>query len=192
MVSFQCRRSLCHLHQRVDSLLHSGTSGTGKYDNRKSLTGCLFYCTGNFFANHLSHARHHKPPVTDCKNYFISRDPRFSGYNRLIKPGLFLQCFYLFFIAFIMQRISRSKSLVPLFKGIRICYHFNPAHRMHTEIILTFWTDIIPLLHILCQNGRFANVTFFQKSLRNLRCHMGRLSFAKRYVPSSACFLEHI
>lgn len=36
----------------------------------------------------------------------VKIDPCFSGYNRLIKPGLFLQCFYLFFIAFIMQRIS--------------------------------------------------------------------------------------
>ncbi len=48
---------------------------------------CPFYCTGNLFTDHLSHARHHKSPVTDTKILsFPAIHPCFSGYNRFIKP----------------------------------------------------------------------------------------------------------
>ena len=80
-VAFKCRGRFCHLHQRCDSLLHSGSTGTGKNNNRKFLLSCTFYCSRDFFSDCPAHTRHQKSSVTDCDHRLSSAYFSFSCDN---------------------------------------------------------------------------------------------------------------
>ena len=73
-VSFQRCRSLRHLHQRNDPLLHPGSSGTGENNYRKFFFCSTFHRAGDLLPHNMSHAGHHKTAVADTKHGRIAVD----------------------------------------------------------------------------------------------------------------------
>ena len=168
-VTFQRRGSFCHLHQRCDSLLHSGTTRTGKDNNRKFFRSRTFYRSGNFFANCPAHACHQESSIADCDHSISAIYFAFACDNSLFEPGLLLKNLHLFRITFVINRISTNQLVVPLFKSSLIDHHLDSAICMHTEISSTFRTDIISFFYILSDDGRSTFVAFTQKPFRHLR-----------------------
>ena len=83
VMTLKCSGCFGHLHQGVDSLLHSGAAGTCKNNHRKFFFCGTLYCTRDFLADDFSHACHETSSV----------------HHSFIKPCLFPQDLYLFFIS---------------------------------------------------------------------------------------------
>ena len=167
MVLFQSRRSLCHLHQGHQPLLHSGAAGSRKDDHRKFFPGGTFYCLGNLFSHIVAHAAHHKPGVADADYSRITSDLSFSGDNGLIQICLFSGCLYLFFISRKIQGIGKFHMLVPFLKGPLIHQHLDPPVCVHPEIPAALGADIVITFYILHINGLSALITLSPESFRN-------------------------
>ena len=168
-VSFQCGRSLRHLHQGNNPLLHSGASGTGKEYDRKPFALRTFDQSRDLLPDNLPHARHDEAAVADSDRCLDPPDRRFSGQNRFIESGTFFQQSDLFFISFIIQRIFCGKMRIPLFKAPLIRNKRQTTKCIHSEIVSAFGADIMSFLHILCDDHRFTCIAFFQQPLRDFR-----------------------
>ena len=190
-VAFQCRRSFCHLHQGCDSLLHSGSTGTGKNDDRKFFFCRTLDCSGDLFTDGPSHARHQESSVADCDHGISAIYFAFSCDNSFFESCLFLKCLYFFRIAFVVYRISTNQILIPLLKSSFINHHLNPAVCMDTEISSTFRTDIISLFYILCNDRRSALVTLAEKPFRHFRSGSTGCIMAL-YSGNNSCLFEHV
>ena len=88
-VTFQCRRSFCHLHERSHSFLHSGSAGAGENDDRKFFFRCSLHCSCNLFAYHISHAGCEKTTVHNHDHSFVVADHAFSCHHCFIQTGFF-------------------------------------------------------------------------------------------------------
>ena len=190
-VTFQRRGSFCHLHQRCDPFLHSGTTGTGKNDNGKFFLRCTFYCSGDFFANCPAHACHQESSIADCDHSISAIYFAFACDNSLFEPGLLLKCLYFFRIPFVIYRISTDQILIPFLKSSLINHHLDSTICMYTEISSAFRTDIISLFYILCDDGSSALVTFTKKSFRYLRPGSTDRTMAL-YSGNNSCLFEHV
>ena len=193
MMTFQSRRGLGHLHQRYDSLLHSGASRACKNNHRQLLLCCPLHHLCNLFSYNMAHAAHNKPGITYAHSSRKAVNHSLSGYNGLIQPRFFSGCLNLLFISREIQRIGKLHFLVPFLKGSFINQHFDPTIGMNPEISAAFGADIIIVCYILHVNGLSAFIAFSPQSLRNTR-FFRFLPFPSLYmtVNYSICFFKHI
>ena len=108
-VTLQCCGCLRHLHQGHDPFLHSGASGTCKYNNRQVPAFVARSTALVIFSPTISPilAIINRPSQT-ASTAGSSKNRCFSCHNGFPKSGLFLQFFNFFFIAFIITADSLS------------------------------------------------------------------------------------
>ena len=190
-VTLQCCRSLCHLHQRCDPLLHSGTSRTGKDNNRELFLSSTLHRSGNLFTDSPAHTRHQKSSVADRDHGISAAYLAFSCDYSFSESGFLLKCLHLFRITFVINRISTDQIVIPLFKRSLINYHLDSAVCMHTEISSALRTDIVSFFYILCDNSSSTFVAFTQKPFRYLRSG-GTGRIMALYSGNNPCLFEHV
>ena len=190
-VAFKCRGRFCHLHQRCDSLLHSGSTGTGKNNDRKFLLSRAFYRSRDFFSDSPAHARHQESSITDSHYGFPSVNFSFSRDNCLFQPTLCLKSIHLFRISLIIHRIFTDQVMIPFLKGSLIQHHLDSAICMNTKISATFRTGIMILFDIFCDDRCTAFVALTKKSFRHFRSGSACCIMAL-YSGNNSCLFEHV
>ena len=143
------RRGFCHLHQRYDSLLHPGTTGTGKQYHRQFFFRRPFKSSRNFFTYDIPHASHQETGIADTKYCLQTIHHAFSHSNCFMKFCLLLQICNLFFISRIFQRIFRFQIGKPLLKCSRVCNHADPGSGSDPEISLALRAYISMCFYII-------------------------------------------
>src|SRR5699024_12310376 len=132
-------------------------------------SGPPFHGSGNLFSDSLAHAGHHETSVTDADPRVLPLDLYFSGDYSFLKSGFLLKMCDFFFVAFVVEWVTGTKTFVPFLEGSFVSYHLDPAVGMNPEIPSAFWTDIISLFYVLGNDGATAFVTFPKKPFRHLR-----------------------
>ncbi len=183
---FQRCRCFCHLHQRMDALLHSGASGTRENDNWKPFFFSSFYSSRNFLTYGAPHAGHKKPAVHDAERRFRAANPAFSGYYRLFQPGFQPCSRKFFFVSLKFHWISACKLPVPFREAAFICHALNTLISFYLEISSALWAHVIVSAHILRHNDRAALFAFTKQPFRHLRF------FSSRSKKSLICFLKYM
>ena len=133
---------LCHLHQRHNSLLHSRTAGTAEQKYRQPQFCRLFNCPGDFLADHMPHASHHKFGFADADHSLFPVNLAFTYGHSFFHAGFFPGLRQLFFIALIVQWIALFYLLEPRLKAFPVCHHADPVVGLHPKIITTLIADI--------------------------------------------------
>ena len=146
---FQSAAGLGHLHQGHTPLLHPCAAGAGKNNHRKPLGRSPLYHPRNLLTNHMAHAAHQKPGVTDTKSRLLPVNQTSPRDNGLIQPGLLPGLPHLILISRKIQRIAELHSTVPLLKTPFIRCNLNPSESVNTEIRLTFRTRVQTVHHII-------------------------------------------
>ena len=167
-MAFQCSAGLRHLHQGKNTLLHSGSAGAGKENQRQAFLCGPLSCPGDFLAHSLTHAGHEKASVHDAKYSLLSVDPTFSGDDGFLKTGFQTGGRQLFLIARVIQRITACQIPIPLLEASLVCHPVDALPGMDAEIPLTSGTYIIIFLHILGHDSAAAHIAFGQKSFGDL------------------------
>ena len=189
MMFLKSCRGLCHLHQRNNSLLHSGTAGACKNNHRKLLLRSTLDHPCDFLTDHMTHTAHQETCITDTDRSLLPQDPSLTGDNCLIQSRLFLCCQNFLFISRKIQRIGKFHLLIPLFKASLIQQHFHPAISMNPEVTAAFRTDIIIVCYVLHIDRLTAFITLLPESLRNVRFPFRLFIFCIDY---GICFFKHI
>ncbi len=141
------RRSLGHLHQGDDALLHSGASRTAEQkDGQPSLNG-PFNGGSDLLPHHMAHAGHEKSGVTDPQHHVLTEHLALSHRHRFLQTCLFSGSGQLFLISFIVQRIGYGHIRKPRLKAMRISDHTDAVVHFDPEIPIAFIADIFPLHH---------------------------------------------
>ena len=177
----------CHLHQRYQTFLHSGTAGTDVKDHRKLFLRGTFKNPGDLFPYDLSHTGHHETAVTDTKSHWCPFYGTLAGDHSFIKPCLFAESTKFFFIPFVLKGISFFHMGVPLHEAFSVCDHFDPPVGRYMKIISAVWTDIMILFYLIYKNRCFAGIAFTHQVIRHLRSVFMLLTAD---IPD--CFFEHM
>ena len=127
-------RSLCHLHQRDDPLLHSGTTGTAEQKHRKPQLRRALDRPGDLLAHNMAHTRHHKAGIAHTQDDVIAKYLASSDSHRLIQSGLFPRCRKFVLVPLIVQRVAYFHILEPWLKALRVSDHADTIVGLHPEI----------------------------------------------------------
>ena len=185
-----------HLHQREDSLLHASASGSGN-----DYSGAFFICgafkhTGNFLADHRSHACAHKPEIHYAEHIFASVQSSLAANHGLVHTGLLFagaQTLGIRLGVDKFQRVGRVHSGVHFLKRIRIGNQFNSFIGGHCQMVAAMRANVQILFELISIQGAAALFAFDPCPGRHLHAPAVRLdikpdggifsSIKKRHLP---------
>ena len=159
-------RYFCHLHQRDDSLLHSGATGRRKNNDRQFVCCRVFHCSSYLFTNHRPHTSHHKMAVHNGNNRVVSFYLTTSCNNSLGDLCLFLCFLDHLIIIRISHRIFRMHRSIKFFKGPLVAGDRNTFLWTHSKMCFAIRAKFI-FCHFFFVYNIFTGITLDPHSIRN-------------------------
>lgn len=135
---------LRHLHQRVDSFLHTGTARRGNDDNRALLLDADLNDTSEFFSDDGTHASAEEAELEYSQTDRNVQNSGPSGKNCIQTARVFLRALKPLFVLLAILKIKRVRGLqggVDLLEGMPIREQGDALTRREAEMMVTLTAD---------------------------------------------------